>query len=350
MTELHVDRLARHRECMRATFYPKTDLAVPDAQLRALRATVPQALLATLGPFPGGPWQALPAQGTFHALYDDGAGQVLKALKCPQAMQGWQLHADALVAPHLRRAGLQGPHVAEVDCMRVRAASDFAVMDVVPGRPLAAFDHDDALLLGPLQRMGAYLRRVHAITGDGFGFLDVGAFTATGDTALRGLHGSWGAYLQTCLPEHLDLLAVHGLAAAPQREAIAHVLSAPWPEPARPSLLHGDCGSHNVFDDGDQFRAIDWEDALLGDPLFDLAFWASFHPQRRWPAMFQGYFGAAWLPVPDFWRYLLRIVVSKAVHRARFGYADLPGRPTAAERLAQALEGWCAAAAEAVAP
>jgi aminoglycoside phosphotransferase (APT) family kinase protein len=55
---------------------------------------------------------------------------------------------------------------------------------------------------------------------------------------------------------------------------IRDVLEAAWPIPQRnpPALLHGDYWPGNVlWRDGQLVAVIDWEDAAIGDPLFDVA-------------------------------------------------------------------------------
>ena len=111
-----------------------------------------------------------------------------------------------------------------------------------------------------------------------------------------------------------------------------------------PALLHGDPGSHNVFvsERAEVTCLIDWEDALVGDPLFDVAFWATFHPERRWDAYFAGYTSDPRETGDDsvrFWIYFLRVALMKTVLRHRLGYEDLPGRSPGAGRIQRALRG-----------
>ena len=107
-------------------------------------------------------------------------------------------------------------------------------------------------------------------------------------------------------------------------------------------LLHGDLGSHNVLTDGDRLLGlIDWEDAVAGDPVYDIAFWATFHPAARRTIFLTGYRDVRALPDDfplRFWLYFVRIALAKAVHRRRFGYPDRPDRPTAAQRIRSALD------------
>jgi len=109
-----------------------------------------------------------------------------------------------------------------------------------------------------------------------------------------------------------------------------------------PVLLHGDLGSHNVFTDGrDVTAVIDWEDALSGDPVFDIAFWATFHPDRRHAAFLDGYRAVRALPADfewRFWLYYLRVALAKTVLRHRLGITDRPGRLPASRRIQKGLE------------
>ena len=105
-------------------------------------------------------------------------------------------------------------------------------------------------------------------------------------------------------------------------------------------FLHGDPGNQNIFFRSMNVSAlIDWEDAVCGDPLYDVAFWASFHPSRRWKSFFSGY-GTSLTEERDAIRFALyytRITLAKILHRRRFGYADRPGRPTSRARMQEAI-------------
>jgi len=331
------ERLEHHTRRMRAMFYPKTDIEAPDTALQALAGAPLAPLLPFVASFPDGPWTALPRQGTFHALFGNGRGLVLKVNKVPHLFNNWQLHADVIAQQALQARGIGAIAVQQVDCSHSLAPFDYEVLHEAPGTMIAAFDADDAQMLPCLAAMGRQLAQVHAISGAGYGFLDVRAQAQDRPGALQGVHTSWATYLRQCLPAHLALLVRHADTTAAQAEAIQALFDADLPVVSAPRLLHGDCGSHNAFIDGGQVFLIDWEDALLGDPLYDLAFWATFHPERRWDTMFQAYFGHPWSPDAVFWLYFLRVAVAKTAHRRRFGYADVPGRPPASQRIQRAL-------------
>lgn len=353
--------LARHAAVRRAMFYPKSDLAVDDALLRALarpadpadgRALARRALAATLE-LAEEAVEVVPLaqQGTFHHVFAGGAhgaaAWVVRLNRLPQVAD-LQLHVDAIASAALTAAGLAHARVRCVDCSRTLVATDFEVLERVPGESLSAFDADDARIAPHLTALAQALRAAHAIRGSGYGFIDIAGRAARGDTALTGLHARWSGYLATRLPEHLRVLASHGVMSATQADAAAARFAAARSalDAAPACLLHGDPGNHNALAGPDgTVTLVDWEDALLGDPLYDLAFWATFHPERRWDAFFAAYFGAPWQPTAAFWLYFLRVAIAKTVHRLRFGYVDRPGRPPAAARIQRGLAALAAARA-----
>jgi aminoglycoside phosphotransferase (APT) family kinase protein len=262
---------------------------------------------------------------------------VVRLNRLPEEAMDWQLLADESVSRALAAAGVVHPEVVLVDCSRGEATTDFEVAEFIDAPSLSTFDADDAAIAPWLATAARYLKRVHAVRGERFGFVDVSRAPS-----LVGLHVSWPAYLRVQLAENIAMAAQAGLLSAPEREAAVAQFERGLPAlgAVQPCLLHGDTGNHNILARADgSVVFIDWEDALLGDPLFDLAFWATFHPERRWPALFEAYFGAPWQPDARFWLYFLRVAISKTVHRLRFGYTDRPDRPRASLRMQRALQG-----------
>ncbi len=119
---------------------------------------------------------------------------------------------------------------------------------------------------------------------------------------------------------------------------------------AKPQLLHGDMGTGNLFWDAENSRPGlgDWEDRLIGDPVFELAGWATFFkspPKLGW--VWEGYREAAFGEMNEseemrrrFWLYYWRIALAKSAHRFRFGYTDPKGAAPAICRVLKGYEGW----------
>jgi aminoglycoside phosphotransferase (APT) family kinase protein len=108
-------------------------------------------------------------------------------------------------------------------------------------------------------------------------------------------------------------------------------------------LLHGDPGTHNVVVDLKTKRVtalIDWEDTLVGDPLFEIAMVSSFQPVRRMAAFMTGY-GLERPSIEDnrlIALYFLRIALCKTVHRLRFDISDRPGRIPGHHRIYRGVD------------
>jgi hypothetical protein len=187
------------------------------------------------------------------------------------------------------------------------------------------------------------MARVHGIETDGFGLLDVRSVVMHPGTPGKGLQRNWQEYIMLNLEDHLRICCGIGVIDAEESLKISKCFDsgAPLIKNVSSSLLHGDLGHHNVFSDGTRITAIiDWEDCLCGDPAFDIAYWGTFHQDELLIPFLHGYRKARIVP-DDFeeryWLYYLRIALAKTVHRYRFQYQDVPGRPPASLRIQKAL-------------
>jgi hypothetical protein len=355
-----LDGLEAFRLRRRSVFYPKADLPktaglarlaqAPDVGEEAARqGYVAAACRHALGCEPAGV-EPLGEQGTFHRLYRvalPGGAVVVKVNSLSHPGRDFPLLLDTWAAERLRAAGLPALRVFCVDLSRRVCPFDYQIIEQARGVPLKAIDHDEASLRPRLFQLGRTLARLHRIPVSGFGLMDVGPLADGGPAEdCRGMLENWPRYVRLNLEEHLractDIGAIDGEMARQAGAAFerhAGLLEGVM----RPGLLHGDPGSHNVFTDRGAISAlIDWEDCLAGDPLYEIAFWATFHPDHRHPVFLDGY-GSEW-PLPDdfgprFWLYYLRVALCKTVLRHRLGIADRPGRPPASERIRKALAG-----------
>jgi Ser/Thr protein kinase RdoA (MazF antagonist) len=351
--------LEAYHQQRQAVFYPKADLPLPDALLRP-SAPAPEVAAAqlqaagdvcrrVLGQSPV-EVRALSEPGTFHTLYrvvlSGGRRRIVRFNALSARQRDFPLLLDSAVMAHLRTAGLPGLVVDHVDLSRRWCPWDYEILEEAPGTSLKAFDHDDALIVPLLGVLGGVVARLHAIRTEGFGLLDVRPL-AQGRPAtdrLRGTWASWSDYLMVCLPEHVSCCVDLGAITTRETDTILKRFDT-FQEactPIAPCLLHGDLGNHNLFTDGTAITAlIDWEDSLSGDPVFDIAFWATFHPERRHRAFLDGY--RAVRPLPEdfevrFWLYFLRVALAKTVLRHRLGLKDVPGRPPASLRIRKGLD------------
>jgi aminoglycoside phosphotransferase (APT) family kinase protein len=353
--EQELDAFCRQR---RSLFYPKADLPFTDALLRTLASKdsledLPAPVLFDLCAHALGekPMRVctLEASGTFHHLYRVYLPRRRTAILRASALSPWQvdlqLHLDRWAQEVMRSHGLPALTVHHVDTSRRFCDFDYQILEEARGQPLTVFDHDDARLLPLLSRLGSLVAELHQVPTDRYGFLDVGPLLSNPKPEKAvGLCRSWRRYLLTHLQDHVRT-CVDIKAMTPREARTAGKLFELATElfvGFRPSLLHGDMGSHNVFSDGTTITAlIDWEDCLSGDSVFEIAFWATFHPERRHAAFLDGYRAVTELPddfEARFWLYYLRIALSKTVLRQRLGIADRPGRPPASQRIQKGLQ------------
>ncbi len=345
-TALDIETFQRWRQ---NCFYPKADLPLSDAVLRGERSSpdLDETLIAQTCAYAlGEPVIVEPlAQGTFHRLWRvqrvDREPLVFRANALNEWFRDFTPAIDATIGERLGREGLPVLKVHRVDWTRKKCPADYAIVAEAPGASLRALDGDEEKALPLLRQLGGLLARVHRVGVEGYGLFDVRA-TVEQPARLVGSHTNWDDFLWLNLGRHVRTCVEIGAITEDEGRKIVW-----YCEGCRglfthgaPSLLHGDPGSHNVFvKDGKISALIDWEDALAGDPVYEIAFWATFHPERRHAAFIEGYRSEANLP-PDlelrFWLYFLRVSLAKTVLRHRLGIKDQPGREPAALRIQKA--------------
>ena len=343
-------------------FLEKADHALPDARLAVLRSMDDEALgidgaflrdaMSAFGIASPARISRADAQGTFHRLYEVGEPGREPRLLRVAALAGTSaadlMALECRVMTALRADGFPVPACEFREVAQGDAARGVHLVEHARGVSLTAIDGDEAPMQVALGWVARFLADLHRVRGTGFGPISLAAFRnseATGRSGFAGVHGHWDDYVWVRLEEHLRSCEACGAITTREAADIAARFAA-----ARPALrsaqdcalLHGDPGSHNFLIDESGIRAvIDWEDALLGDPLFDLASLCTFHPERRHAAIWSAY-GASLEPGGEawtrFWLYFLRIALAKTVHRHRFAYADRPGRPPASRRIQLALQ------------
>jgi hygromycin-B 4-O-kinase len=334
-------------------FYAKADCDLPRSALEGLKSASNEALglssaliAAAAAKAAGTPKvlaTALPQQGTFHRLFSitaDGRELICKVAipLAPNSRRG--LLREAAVIELVRHEGVPAPAIVAADFSLRDWPFAFVVMKRAKGTPMLALDDDDAKIEAGITTLVARLSTVHRIRLAGFGLVE--CVPGKAEPGVHGVHDSWSRYLSTRLEEHVAICVrinaittAEGIQALKWFEALEAELAL-----VEPALLHGDPGSHNVFLSGGAVSSlIDWEDALLGDPVYDFAFLATFHPQRRMPALLAACEQAPeWRSGALFWLYFLRVALAKTVHRYRFGYVDLPGREPGHLRIRFALD------------
>ena len=224
---------------------------VPLAELERVMGS--PVVESNVAPTPGGP-----KNRTVLALLEDGRRVALQEYSDHRIAQH-RLKAAEQLAPPLREHGVPVPRVLYSD---LESTPAWAVFEALPGDPgYVAADWDLSRGFLPIALdMGRLLRGFQELDPDAFDlprvWTDVAALSTTAE--------KWLAQLEPHLSPG-DARAVRDVI-----ESVPELLS------ERPAVVcHGDFGPQNVLVVGERISGLlDFEDARIGDPLLDVAWWA----------------------------------------------------------------------------
>lgn len=175
------------------------------------------------------------------------------------------LRAEAWACARGADAGCAAPAILAFGCLGTDERISAFIMERVAGRPIAA-GHP------AFREVGAGLRRLHDLRLPGFGWLAEASWDERGELSLP--HSSWLGFLRGICEDARSLADSYALA-APVAEAAAAAIDAHAGALAAVeigSLCHGDLKAAHILVDADRLGGvIDWGDAVVGDPLWDIA-------------------------------------------------------------------------------
>ncbi len=221
--------------------------------------------------------------------------------------------------------GVPAPRVYGVRLRTQAYPYDFMVMDKVGDLNLETYRRGRYGSVTTARSAGAFLANLHVVALRGFGPFASG-YT---DGHLVGACDSWEEAIREDVEGTLDYLErteIMSVEATGRTKRIfeQHKSLLTLPEGV---LLHGDFHPANILvymDTGLVAGAVDLSQAKVGDPLFDIAFYGTYDTET-FSEFMTGYAEVRPLPEDSKERlalYSLRILMSKAKLRKRFGYED----------------------------
>lgn len=195
-----------------------------------------------------------------NAVYEVGERLIVKASTNDAA-----LRAEAWTCARAAAAGCAAPAIIRFG--RLDTGMSAVIMSRVEGRPIA----DDAAF----SEVGTNLRRLHCVTMPGFGWLAEGS-----------KHPSWLSFLSAICVDTRKLAP--DVADAAETAIDEHTDTLGTIENG--VLCHGDLkAAHILVDDGRLAGVIDWGDALVADPWFDIARFAHRSPEPSLELLLESY-------------------------------------------------------------
>lgn len=332
-------------------FYPKTETPLSDAEMLSLRdrydrfsADIELSKICEYV-FHQKPkyFHKIIARGLDHILYDVELGNKRVVVRINQTtVEDDYFEVEDYIYRKLILLGIQNCGVYFIEKRGKNFPYDFIILDKLMigdfERLLQEGEYTTEMEMNLVKRSGEFLRKIHTIKTSRYGFFDRSLLKR----GLIGTKSTWADYYLTALEVNLNTLIklkyIDNEKACEIRKVIEQNKRLLICD--NPVLLHGDYCDHNIISDANTLTGvIDWTDAISGDPLHDIAFWSSFYPTERLGLFLSGYYGKE--NKPDTFDdtlhlYLLRINVSKAVLRHKYGITERV--PLAIKKIDESLE------------
>jgi aminoglycoside phosphotransferase (APT) family kinase protein len=264
-------------------------------------------------------------KGTFHDLYEicdvDNNKFILKITSCG-ALYGETLEKEQLLNQVLKKHKLP---TLDFSIYGKTSKFHYLIMSHVSSI-VDSHQFDDNSRLKNLDEVAALskiIASVHSIKSKKYGPLN---HKKLKHLSVEGIFEHWEDYLNTNLSSHLDYCYHKNYLTRSQYNKSLRMfeLMHEFIPSFEPSLLHGDLNKSNFIFGEPSSYLLDWEDALSGDPLFDLALWGTFlGNDKRRDYFLQKYYQTnrqCSNIEMGYWLYYYRIMLAKTVHRHRFGY------------------------------
>jgi fructosamine-3-kinase len=335
----------RFRQYQSRVFFSKADGAYPPeirephidehrAHLMSLVSTVLNDAVMDLEELP---------RRTLHYVYrvrTAKASYIVRINACAAFYREFQFAIEKWATETLKAHGIPTMTVHAFDITRNRVPFDFEILDDA-GSSIFDRSKNATIDVELTTKFGAFVATLHAIRTVAYGPFDVQEIA---QGRARGIHDSWPRFVLLNAGRHLEACSMAAIlddtSVADAKKLLSIAETIPLPEPV---LLHGDLAHHNAFTDGERITTlIDWEDCISGDPVFDIAYYATgcFGNVRWYDAFLNGYRSVRPLP-SDFTRrftlYYLRIAIAKALVRERFGTAASVHLPHITDRIRFAI-------------
>lgn len=252
------------------------------------------------------------------------------------------LKIEKSIVDYLHRSIIPAPQILLTDLSRKKVPYDYHVSNYIEGESLYTISPKSD---NYFYQFGQTIGKLHSISTKQFGPFILSSFKKK---VLKAKYRTWQKYLLLNLEDHLEYCLKNKIINSITHQKLQELFKSNkyLSQNILPVLLHGDVANHNVlFHKGKITAFIDWEDAISGDPIYDISFYGTgVYKNKRWFNNFlKGYVDVTNIKIDSqfwlrYWFYFIRIAVFKAIIRHRSGETVIKGAPYISERLVYGLD------------
>ena len=200
------------------------------------------------------------------------AGAVIFKAIDPDGRDPDGIGLEAWMCEQVRVLGVPAPQVLTVDTSHSLLPASYFIMEKARGQPLNSLPPAQQPAL--LRQVGAYLRQIHSMRVEQFGWLDEQHYRQY--RTVQGSDPTWRAAILKHIPASLAYFEATNAVEPSAMRAIERVLELAEPMLQRVTdgrLLHGDLGGLHVWVDPERSAVtsfVDFGERSVGDPIWDI--------------------------------------------------------------------------------
>ena len=237
------------------------------------------------------------------------------------------MSVESEVIRKVSEVGVPVPDIHLTDTSRTDVPFAIQIMECIDDEDLNIADKRGELdVIGIADTLGQYIGLWQSIRPAKFGLFNHEILAKEG--RLEGFHDTYDQYFLLNWDTHLVYLTDSGFISKKRASELSGLVDEflPLLQLHEGCLVHKDLALWNVLGQTSKISAvIDWDDAVSGDPMDDLALLGCFHSGEMVLTAMDGYTKKRPLP-PNyeqrFWLHLLRNIVFKSVIRVKGNYFE----------------------------
>ncbi len=195
------------------------------------------------------------------------------------------MDTEKLITDKLLGMGIPTNKILYCDTSRKIYPFDFQIHEMLPGKDLENHFQGTRSVYDKLSfQLGQLIAKVHMVKLPGFGLFNQ---EQTRIGKLQGIHKKFSDYLRVCLDSDISYLVKATIISKIQANKIRLLFleSKSIIDTSQGVLVHHDLADHNLmFQNNTITGMFDWEAAVVGDPVLDLAScptWKTHYPREN---------------------------------------------------------------------